>query len=449
MARFLVFLCTIAALIGALFSAGCGGGGGDSTPPTASRIQVTVNWSERSRNVAAPTSALSAAITLPGAQAGGGDLRFTVNRNSNTAAHSETYQSPVDGLTGNRRLDVAFFAETSGTGSTVATASATVRIADDGRVLDTLTNVQKRVASVQVAGGQHVGVGESKFLSFTARDGDNAILALSPGSASFQVSAGTSLLTLVGIVAQGVNAGTAQVIAMVDGIASNPETVAVTAPLKIALVGNGQSETIQTLVRLLQAKGISPTRYDSVPTPQILQGFDVLMIQHSGNIGVADAAKVEAFLGIGRGVVLLTLAPVALANGNTNLDVGPTSIASISSWFGGAKYVSEYGADLKVRTVPGLFNLPPSLAPGGVVYQRGSDAMLMIPNADLTSPYADRVAINDDRNVYAFAYELPSDRGSGRVYYQWHPYGANTANTANTPRVLDLLIAGSTWAAKK
>src|SRR5439155_4286507 len=68
-------------------TSGCGGGGGGtSTGP----VNVSIHWGPRSRALNAPSSALSAKITLYGAALDGGDVTFVVNRDPNPAEYTAT-----------------------------------------------------------------------------------------------------------------------------------------------------------------------------------------------------------------------------------------------------------------------------------------------------------------------------------------------------------------------
>lgn len=440
----------IAILLLCFGTTGCGGGGSSDTPPPPSRIRLTINWAERTRNITAPGSALSAAIKLPGARVAGGDLTFTINRNGNIAQHPQVYESPEDGFTGNRKVEVTFFAQPDGVGSIVATASATVRIGTDGKVQDTISNVQKKITSVSVAAGQSLSIGEEKFLSLTARDAQNNIIAITRGSVRFAIASGSTLLSISDIVAKGLQAGEAQVTATVDGITSPQTAVTVLPPVAIAYVANGQNANVITFLQVLQGRNITPTRFDSIPDPSTLQNFDILLLGESGNIGTADAAKVKAFLDAGRGVVLLGRSPAKLATGSSNLDA---NLSSIAAWFGNVREMQRGEYNAFTRSIPGSFPLPANLSPGQLLYEPVSgDFMAAIRPDDIQNPLVDQVArVNTQVNgefVYAFAYELPQSGGStsGRVYWQWDDIGKNSAHT---DKVLSLFLAGAYWTARR
>lgn len=422
--------------------AGCGGSGTDpidvDTP--LSRYRLTINWAERSRNINAPGSALSAVVRLIGANVNRGDVVFTANRDANPAAHSQTYESDDRAYIGNRQIEVTFFADANGTGSVVAIANATIPILGDGTIQNTITNIQKAITSVEVSAGQSLLVGEQKFLTFTARGTGGEIIAVSPGSARFSVANGADKLSVNGIVAQGLAAGVASVAATVDTVTSSPADVTVQPQVKIALVANGQDPQVIAFLQQLQALSITPTRFDAIPDPGTLQQFDVLMVGASGNIGTADAGKVEAFLNAGKGAVLLSGAPRLLATGN----IRNSSTSSISSWFAGVKELNQrYYVEYSARANSGSFPLPTSILPGNLVY--ADNEVWYVDKDDIQNPTVDQVlkTQNNDYVVGALAYELPS---GGRIYWQFHPYGPKSEYSS---KVLSLLIAGTNWTAKR
>jgi hypothetical protein len=445
------FVSFVVALI-ALFLHGCGPGNTTTGQTATTPVRFTVQWAERSRNIAAPASALSAVIRLPNARAVSNNVFLVVNRSSNTAAHSETYTSSEPVGVGRRQVDVTFYAGADGTGSVVATASATVQVSADGEVLDTITNVQRKVTSVQVESGQTLTVGEQQFLAFTARDADGNILAVSPGSARFTSTQGADLLAVTGIVGQGLKSGTAQVTATVDGVTSAPEDITVLPGVRIAYIANAQSPGVIAFLQVLQARNVTPTVFPNIPDPVTLQQFDVLLVGGSGNIGTSDAAKVKAFLDTGRGVVLLGPAPAILATGSADLDrLGfGADLTPIAAWFGNVQRMGYNNRPIFARTNPGMFSLPAEVAPGEQI-QPGADFLPAIRPTDITNPVVDKVALVTDYGfdaVYAFAYELPQTGQTppGRVYWQWDPQGTNTDYTN---KVISLFLAGTHWTARR
>ena len=456
--------------IAGLSMIGCGGGGNGSSTPSATptpiptptpvptrnvRPSLTINWGARSRDVSAPASALSAVVSVSGYN--GSSTTFTANRPDGTTPVSQNYTADTDiKVSDSVTTAVVFYANSGGSGALVATGSTSGSIPDTG-VLPTFTNIQKSIAAVVVTPGQSINVGEQKFLGYTAKRSTGEVVAVVAGSAFFTVAAGGDKLSANGEVGQGIAGGIASVTATVDGVVSAPVDVTVIAPVKIALVANGQGAQTVALLDTLRTRNVTPMRFDAVPDPNTLQQFDVLMILAAdnghgvierGNIGVADAAKVEAFLKAGKGVVLLGLAPAFLANTSVSVTATTSDLSSISSWFGGAtRIIRDAGAyyDTFARSTPGVYALPDNIQPGGLIYTDVNyDSHPYIRSSDIQNPTVDRVLEgNGTRDTHAIAYEEPY---GGRVYWQFHPYGLNAAYSN---KVVSLLLAGTNWTAKR
>jgi probable HAF family extracellular repeat protein len=205
-----------------------GTGSGTPTP-----VKVTINWAARSRALSAPASALSAVITLKGAATNGGDFSFTVDRNPAPDAYSADYTSPSSARSGYWVLDVKFYAQAGGAGAVVGTAGAGVTIKSDGTGIGNIDTVGK-VASVSVPAGQKLKIGQKVDLVFSARDAQGNVLAVTPGSAFWQVMSGQSALKFTNGQAEGLDAGTASVTASVDNHTSAVADVEVDCPLPLS-----------------------------------------------------------------------------------------------------------------------------------------------------------------------------------------------------------------------
>jgi len=215
--------------LGVALLAGCGsGGGGNGGGVQATPVKMTVNWAARSR-ADAPSSALSFRATLKQASPDGSDLTFGSDRNDAPAAYSQTYTFPNQAKVGTWQLEVTFFAQKGGQGDVVGTAQAMVTLNPDGTGIgDIATN--NTVASIEVQAGQSLRAGETKNLIFTARDANHNVVAVTPGSAFWQVTAGADKLQLTPDgKATGQAEGKATVTATVDGKTSPAADVTVTA----------------------------------------------------------------------------------------------------------------------------------------------------------------------------------------------------------------------------
>ena len=224
----------ILALTGALV--GCGGGGGSksSTPtvPTTTNPSITIDWPSQTRGVQAPTSAVSAKITMQGANPDGSDATIIATRDKDTA-YSKAYAMPVV-LTGSRSLTVRFYADTFATAE-IANVTLSVRIAEDGTIKkangDDLGNITTatRIGSVVVDSGQMVSIGFDKTLSAYATTVDGKVNVTS-GAINWELidNDGPDEMSLsTGGVARGARIGWQEVRATIDGIKSTPQLVKV------------------------------------------------------------------------------------------------------------------------------------------------------------------------------------------------------------------------------
>lgn len=204
----------------------CGSGGQGSGGPVATPIQVGLHWDARSRAITGPSSALSVVVRLAHATPTGTDLTFTVNRAAAPAAYDQTYVSTESALLGTWPLTARFYAQPDGAGDIVGVAQANVQIPPGGALQGTILT-SGVVISVMLHANQTILVGETKDLAFTARDWSNNIIAVTPGSAFFTVTAGTNHLQIQNGQAVGIQPGTATVTASVDTHVSVPQTVTV------------------------------------------------------------------------------------------------------------------------------------------------------------------------------------------------------------------------------
>lgn len=220
-------------------------------------------------------SALSVTIRLVGASPDNSDLVFTVNRDPNrTDAYTADYVSPTKAKTGLCALIINFFAQPDGAGALVATAQVNVTIGEGGVVTGgggtssgppapLTVSVSSVVATVEVASPQSVSVGERIELAFVARDAQNNVVAVSPGSAVFAIASGADRLRVAGGHAQGLAPGEATVTATVDGVTSAPQRVGVISPAPptppISMVVSPQAVTLSVGARHLFAASVTGT----------------------------------------------------------------------------------------------------------------------------------------------------------------------------------------------
>ncbi len=226
---------TFAALLLCLFALhGCGGSGKGISKTTPVKLSIT--WGERSRALNAPSSALSAVVTLANANATGGDFTYSVNRDPAPQAFTGNYTSTNSAKTGGANLTVRFYAQTEGIGVVVGIAQAKITLLPDGTGIGNVATANN-ISSVSIPAGQTVPVGQTTELTFTARDAKANLVAVTPGSAVFTVSSGSDKLQIVNGQAKGLAAGAATVRATLDGnnSADTPVTVNRLTPLAYAI----------------------------------------------------------------------------------------------------------------------------------------------------------------------------------------------------------------------
>ena len=232
-------LALLAVLVSVII--GCGGGG-NSPPPlpaNTARIQIDLSWAGRSRDVKAPGSALSAAITLKGAGQDGSDFSFIVNRDAAPAAYTRTETSTDGAKLGAWPLTVTFYADKGGSGSVVATAMAQVRlnaggklVKPDGSDLGAVFSAGT-ITNVEIPFGQRIDVGKPSDLMVTATDGSHNVIAVSPGSITYFVDTNSNLVEVSGGALQGIAPGGAQVHVVVDGVQSPLQTIIVSPKVTV------------------------------------------------------------------------------------------------------------------------------------------------------------------------------------------------------------------------
>ncbi|MGV3616604.1 MAG: hypothetical protein ACO1SV_14855 [Fimbriimonas sp.] len=214
----------------ALLLAGCGGsGGGGGAKQT--EFELPIVWAARMRSVVGPASASSATITLEGAGRGGRDVLALTNREDRLAAHTTIAKSVTETTPGLYPLTVRFTTGENGTGDEVATATATVRLKEDGSLVNpdgsdvSVTNVSN-IATVEIEPDQKVPLLQTVPLRVNARDAEGRILAIPDGAINLAMDFGGAAQVVDGML-KGVSPGQVFVTATVDGKASESTLVVV------------------------------------------------------------------------------------------------------------------------------------------------------------------------------------------------------------------------------
>lgn len=208
--------------------------------------RLTIHWGTRTRDTETPSSALSAKVTLRNAKSFGGMVTWNINRAADTLqAYSETYSTPDEEQTGQREIQVEFYADADAQGAKVGIAAATLEphaAGADGIIL----KAQGTIRTVRVNPGQTLSIGETKDLWFSARDTDDNVIAVAIGAAAWTLTSGSDKLsiTTTGQV-RGLASGLASVVVAIDGVASAAEFLTCTATSLLRLTGiTSQSLTV-------------------------------------------------------------------------------------------------------------------------------------------------------------------------------------------------------------
>jgi len=202
-------------------------------------VQIDLSWADRSREVSGPASALSAKVTLQGAAQDGTDFSFIVNRDAAPAGYTRTSTSANTAKLGVWTLVVDFYSATDASGTITATAQAEARlnakgklVKPDGTDLGTIRALGI-VASVAITAGQHLVVGKTADLMVTVMDTSSNVLAISPGSISYVIDAGSDKVQIVNGSLKGVASGEATVRAVVDDRQSFPQIVTIAPDVSV------------------------------------------------------------------------------------------------------------------------------------------------------------------------------------------------------------------------
>jgi hypothetical protein len=225
---------------------GCGGGGGGHTETTVSNAQFRVMWPERTRDLlpVSLTSAQSATVTLTGAGNANGNVTVNINRDpAKPEGYIGTYTIP-QAITPSKlgSITATFYAQANQGGAIVGTATSTAMLNGNSVEFAPITLSGRIVEVVGTETTVQVGDPATQLL-FTAKDENANTVAVSPGSASWNVVEGDDFINVTADgMAAGVALGTAQVTVTVDGISSQPTPIHVTVPGVPIFTWPGQKE---------------------------------------------------------------------------------------------------------------------------------------------------------------------------------------------------------------
>ena len=214
-------LSRIIVLLASTTMPGCGGSS-HSTP-----VSVQIDWAARSRGIGGPSSALSAAIVVVGANPNGGNIVFIADRPEGPAAVSRTYTSTISSSIGSFPVIVYFNASRGATGGRVGTAYTTLTVLPNGVTsVARVAIMEGTVQAVTIPPDQTIRVGETKNIVVLT----DLAIPLEPGSLFWAVLQGGDHLRITDSLANGLSPGTAVVTVTIDGVTSEPQSVTVLPP---------------------------------------------------------------------------------------------------------------------------------------------------------------------------------------------------------------------------
>jgi hypothetical protein len=353
-----IIICLFSLSVLGAVAGGCGSGGGvPKETVTTTPLRLQINWPARSRqaNLVAPGSAQSVILTLT--RTGTGETVITlptVDRQEGAGAYSQNYASPTGVLPGNVNLTARFFAEKNGQGAEVARTNKAFVLDSTGNGAGVIA-LQGKVQKVEVTAGQKVNIGEKLTVAVTARDSNNAAVALSRGSLSFSLVSGADVLDITPdgeITGKAIGSGTVRV--TVDGVTSEAQTVNVqTANLKVSIPE-------QQNVKVGETKTISLTTTDNNnnPVPISVGAIAYSIVSGSENLSIAADGKMTG-LAIGFAVVKATVGGVVSANQTVfigDIQTTGTGLKYLDGAPGAGTIISKNGNTLKMNYTGTLLN---------------------------------------------------------------------------------------------
>lgn len=226
---------------------------------------------------------------------------------------------------------------------------------------------------------------------------------------------------------------------------------------KLLYVGSDTDDLANAAV----AEALKRTGFDltsATRLPASLEGFDVVVLE-SISASSPDAAKMlRSFIGKGGGAVLIGAVPKALCPdgapgygdgyNDQGRTVNPWDTSSVADWIGGSTMEDPKDHPLSNPRVAASFANPffacPDIMVGEELYvfqgERNVDFFVTGSLSAQARPIAKIRFENkgiEFTHIAAFAHPF----GKGRTYYQFMSY------EPNHPKLVELLVAGTKWAA--
>ncbi len=232
---------------------------------------MTVDWPERTRGLPTTASALSGKIVLSNASVDGKDVTILFDRNpSHPEGHSEAYPlgQPLAAHKGSNEPNVFdltawFYAQPGQQGDLVAYATAQVDADQVGMDIDHIA-LSGKVKWLYLSAQETVIDKPPTQLAFVAHDIYGHTLALSPGSARWNVSTGQDRISVSpdGL-ATGLVVGTPAVTVSVDGATSAPGVVNVYGKARYATIPSADQALAIVDGQILGSSHVQGTAWDA------------------------------------------------------------------------------------------------------------------------------------------------------------------------------------------
>lgn len=418
--------------IAAIALAGCGGGGGSNNQLVAGNVTLGVNWAARSRDVNAPSSALSVVATILTGSEQNTDVVVRANRNAAPAAYTETLTFPAPVRAGQRTVQIRFYTQADGAGAIVGTANTTVDVTEQTNSIGTVTTTNT-ITAVSIASNLVLRAGLKQDLNVTARDAANNVVAVSPGSVVYSVTAGSNILRIIDGQVEGIGAGTATVTATIDGIASTPTTISV-GP-QITRLEQLENSALYGKVRL-RLRGIAAAtdtlaiQIGTVAAPAPTVAFiDANAPAGSSILGGAVDFVVPAGLAAGMQSLVITVNGVpSLSLSVSVTNINPHAVFTLAN---GSKFVAELRRDKAPITVDNFTGLATGTKTWTPTYLSSIDGTSKTAGAAQNTPLYDGVKFHRVTNINAAAPQTKIIQGGDPITKQPNPPADWTAGTGN------------------
>lgn len=205
--------------------------------------------------------------------------------------------------------------------------------------------------------------------------------------------------------------------------------------------GSATADRTTTLSLLPQITTVTPVSATSIPSPSAT--YDVLVLCEGGSFGPADQAQVVAWLGAGKGVVVVGGAGNQLATG----DVNDPDTSAIASWFGGVSSCERQnlrvGRFEAMNAASGVQRTDRDWTDSNVLGRRVEWSESYKITAISGSAEAQTIDVNGS-DITSWKFES----GTGRVYYIVGLTGPAVSPGYQDAAIREVFLSGVRWAAR-